>query len=144
MFVIAKHQGQTSQVSRFCRETHDFQLNLTVSRYATKISRLLENLTFFKENLPFFSVQIQPQRTNKSRSARGLSPKNPYLENQCQIRLSLAISAVSHILNHANVTFWCKSKWRISKKLKLTLLWYFYYVLHRKRATCFCVAPQNI
>ena len=47
---------QTSQVSRFCRETHDFQLNLTVSRYATKISRFLENLTFFKENLPFFSV----------------------------------------------------------------------------------------
>ena len=47
---------QTSQVSRFCRETHDFQLNLTVSRYATKISRFLENLTFFKENLPFFSL----------------------------------------------------------------------------------------
>ena len=38
---------QTSQVSRFCRETHDFQLNLTVRH---------ENLTFFKENLPFFSI----------------------------------------------------------------------------------------
>ena len=101
---------QTSQVSRFCRETYDFQLNLTVSRYATKISRFLENFTFFKENLPFFSMtkklivvqesshslkQIQPQRTNKSRSARGLSPKNPYLENRCQIRLSLATS-LSH------------------------------------------------
>ena len=101
---------QTSQVSRFCPETHDFQLNLTVSRYATKISRFLENLTFFKENLPFFSVpknfksfknqailrnKFQPQRTDKSRSARGLSPKNPYLENQCHIRLSLAIS-LSH------------------------------------------------
>ena len=49
-------QSQTSQVSRFCRETHDFQLNLTISRYATKISRILENLRFFKENLPFFSV----------------------------------------------------------------------------------------
>ena len=47
---------QTSQVSRFCCETHDFQLNLTVSRYTTKISRILENLTFFKENLPFFSM----------------------------------------------------------------------------------------
>ena len=51
-----KYIGQTSQVSRFCRETYDFQLNLRVSRYAMKISRFLENLTFFKENLPFFSM----------------------------------------------------------------------------------------
>ena len=102
---------QTSQVSRFCRETHDFQLNLTVSRYATKISRFLENLAFFKENLPFFSVpknfkslfknqailknKFSHKEQKKIRSARGLSPKNPYLENQCQIRLSLAIS-LSH------------------------------------------------
>ena len=43
-----------------CCETHDFQLNLTVSRYATKISRFLEHLTFVKENLPFFlSIVVQ-------------------------------------------------------------------------------------
>ena len=94
---------QTSQVSRFCCETHDFQLNLTVHH---------ENLTNFGKPIVFQrkptvflyaqkligvqkSSQFSHKRTNKLRSARGLSPKNPYLENLCQIRLSLDTS-LSH------------------------------------------------
>ena len=39
MTVKFRHLNQTSQVSRFCRETHGFQFNLTVSRRDGQISR---------------------------------------------------------------------------------------------------------
>ena len=85
--------------------------------------------------------QIQPQRTNKSRSARGLSPKNPYLENQCQIRLSLATSL--SITKPRPRDILMQIKVADFEEIE-TLMVFFYHVLHRKRATCFCVAPKNI
>ena len=63
---------------------HVFQRKPTVFLYAQKLIVVQESSHSLK--------QIQPQGTNKSRLARGLSPKNPYLENRCQIRLSLATS----------------------------------------------------
>ena len=78
----------------FCRETHDFQLNLTVSRYATKISRFLENLAFFKENLPFFSVpkNFKSLFKNQAILKNKFSHKEQIYPGRCQIRLSLATS----------------------------------------------------
>ena len=63
---------------------HVFQRKSTIFLHAQKLIVVQESSHSLK--------QIQPQRTNKSRSARELSPKDPYLENRCQIRLSLATS----------------------------------------------------
>ena len=77
------------------RKSHDFWKTSCFSKKTSRFSLKYAQKLIVVQESSHSLKQIQPQRTSKSRSARGLSPKNPYLENRCQIRLSLATS-LSH------------------------------------------------
>ena len=115
------------------RKSHDFW---KTSRFSKKPTIFLHAQKLIVVQGSSHSLkQIQPKRTSKSRSARGLRPKNPYLENRCQIRLSLAISLTPTWHFGANQNGGFRTKWNSLVFLSCST---------QKKGHLFCVAPQNI
>ena len=111
---------------------HVFQRKPTVFLFAQKLIVVQESSHSLK--------QIQPQRANKSRSARGLSPKNPYLENWCQIRLSLATSLSHSESRPRDILVQIK----MADFEEIETLMVFLSCSTPKKGHFFCIAPKNI